>query len=651
MAIVNMKRLRVLAMASDRDELMKRLRHLGCVEISDPGGRLADPQWAALLKRGTSSLMETKSRMTDVNEALDVIRKYGTVKDGLFLKRSPISEREFLSTSAAERAQQAAQKVNGLLQELIRLQNEENRLISAQAALRPWESLEFSLESQGTAHVLYRLGVIPSGANPGEIQTELDASDAAAELLEAGADKEQHYLLLLCYRADEEKAMEILRPHGFSVVTFSNITGTAAQNTQRLDGELRENRRKQAEVTQALTACGEYRSALRAYADRLTADEKLDTDKEHLLTDGTIFFFEGWAPEDSVNSVKKLLEAHDCAWEFSDPQPEEIPSVPVKLKNNRFTRPLNLITEMYSLPAYDGLDPNPFMAPFFILFYGIMMADMGYGALMLILSYLILKKAKPKGTMRNLSELLGLCGVSTFIMGVVTGSFFGDFIPQIAKIINPNTSLKALPALFTPLNDTMKILIGSLVLGFIQVITGMIISFVKKIKDGKVADAVLFEGTWWVIYAGTALAILKIGTVRGVPVVLVVGAVMLLIGSTRGKKGFGKVGAFIGAVYNGVTGIFSDVMSYSRLMALMLAGSIIAQVFNSLGAITNNIIGFIIIAMIGNSLNFLLNILSCFVHDLRLQCLEFFGKFYKEGGKPFRPLAYQTKYVDIEEEQ
>lgn len=640
-----------MAMTSDRDDLMNQLRHLGCVEISEPDNKLKDPQWAALLKRGTSSLMETKSRMADVSAALDVIKKYGTLKDGLFLKRYSISEQKFLSDAAAENARRTAQKVNNLLQELLHLQNEENRLIAVRASMQPWEHLDLSLEAQGTKHVFYRLGVVPGEANLNEMQTALSASDAAAELLEAGADKQQHYLLLLCYRADEDKAMEVLRPRGFSVITFPNVIGTAMENAQRLGGELEKNRQKQAEVTKELTVCGEYRDALRAYADRLMTDEKLNTDQEHLLTDGTIFFFEGWVPADSENEVLNLLEVHDSAWEFADPQPEEIPSVPVKLKNNRFTRPLNLITEMYSLPAYDGLDPNPFMAPFFILFYGIMMADMGYGILMIILSMMILKKARPKGTMQNLSELMGLCGVSTFIMGVLTGSFFGDFIPQIAKIINPSTSLKELPALFTPLNDTMKILIGSLILGFIQIITGMMISFVKKIKDGDVTDAILSEGTWWVIYAGTALAILKVGTVSGVPVVLATGIVMLVVGSTRGKKGFGKVGAFIGAVYNGVTGIFSDVMSYSRLMALMLAGSIIAQVFNSLGAITNNVIGFIIIAMIGNTLNFLLNILGCFVHDLRLQCLEFFGKFYKEGGKPFRPLAYQTKYVDIEEEQ
>ena len=103
-----------------------------------------------------------------------------------------------------------------------------------------------------------------------------------------------------------------------------------------------------------------------------------------------------------------------------------------------------------------------------------------------------------------------------------------------------------------------------------------------------------------------------------------------------------------GAVYNGLTGWFGDILSYSRLMALMLAGSVIAQVFNTLGAIPGNIIVFIIISMAGNALNFALTLLGCYVHDLRLQCLEFFGKFYVDGGKPFSPLEINTRYVDVE---
>lgn len=119
---------------------------------------------------------------------------------------------------------------------------------------------------------------------------------------------------------------------------------------------------------------------------------------------------------------------------------------------------------------------------------------------------------------------------------------------------------------------------------------------------------------------------------------------------TRNAKGFGKLTALIGTVYNGATGFFSDILSYARLMALMLAGSVIAQVFNTLGEVSGSVAGFVIISLVGNALNFMLNLLGCYVHDLRLQCLEFFGRFYKEGGKPFRPLLINTKYVDIKEE-
>ena len=318
--------------------------------------------------------------------------------------------------------------------------------------------------------------------------------------------------------------------------------------------------------------------------------------------------------------------------------------MPVKLKNNWFTRPLNMVTEMYSLPAYGSLDPNPLMAPFFILFYGIMMADMGYGLLMMLASVVVLTKKKPKGGMAHFFGLLGLCGVSTFVMGILTGGFFGDFLTQISTLINPDNPI-VLPALFTPLNDTMMILVGAMCLGAVQIITGMAISFYKKLRDGQVMDAIWEELTWWIVFAGAALAILGITNV-----VLIVGGVMVLVGSGWNAKGFGKVTAVFGSLYNHVTGYFGDILSYSRLMALMLAGSVIAQVFNTLGAIPGNVIIFLIISLVGNTLNFALNLLGCYVHDLRLQCLEYFGKFYQDGGKPFRPLSWNTKYYDIVKE-
>ena len=149
-----------------------------------------------------------------------------------------------------------------------------------------------------------------------------------------------------------------------------------------------------------------------------------------------------------------------------------------------------------------------------------------------------------------------------------------------------------------------------------------------------------------------ALAIFGIGTVNGIPVVLTIGGLMLVFGGTREAKGFGKVTKLVGLIYNGVTGFFSDALSYVRLMALMLSGSVIASVFNTLGATFGNVVLFVIVSLIGNALNLALNLLGCYVHDLRLQCLEFFNRFYQEGGKPYRPLTIQPKYVDmIKEEQ
>lgn len=644
-----MKKLHVIAMADRREELLKGLLHLGCVEISEPGEVLADPQWASLFQRSGSSLAECKGQLTDVNTALDAIKQYAKLKDGMFIKRHPITEAEFLDAGAAEKAQAACDAVREQLGILTKAQSEAGRLESRAAALKPWESLDLPLERSGTAHTIFRLGVCPGQTDVGAIRVQMEAEGLAAELYEISADKLQKYLLVIVHRGDEEKTQELLRPFGFSAVTFQGMTGTAAENIRSLERDLEANKKTQDDAAAAIAASAENRDALRIYADRLRAEAAKEQCAESVLTDETVLYFQGWVPAEQEKAVGAFLTEKGCAWETLDPTEEEIPDVPVQLKNNWLTKPLNMVTEMYSLPRYDNVDPNPLMAPFFILFYGIMMADMGYGLLMFLAGFLISKKYAPKGTMGNLFGLMTLCGVSTFIMGALTGGFFGDFIPQLAKIINPESTLE-LPYLFTPLQDTMAILVGSLVLGFIQILTGMAISFVKKAKDGHVMDGVWDEGSWWVIFIGAALAILKIGNIGKWPVVLIAGCVMLVIGSTRNAKGFGKLGALIGAIYNGVTGYFSDIMSYSRLMALMLAGSIIASVFNQLGAVTNNVAGFVIISLIGNALNFALNLLGCYVHDLRLQCLEFFNRFYQDGGKPFLPLTFETNYVDIKEE-
>ena len=646
MSIVKMKRLRLIALARDRDELLSSLLHAGCVEVSEPPADLADP----LLRRDKARVAEAKSELAELKQALSVLRRQAPQKEGLLTPRQVVRERDLLDHGAMAAALEKARTVNDHAKAAGQCSARETRLNAELQSLRPWEACDLPLNEAGTRCVAVLLGTVPSAVDFDAMAGAVSEAAEASQVTLLSADGQQQCLEVLVHRSQEGAALEALRSYGFSLPQFKDASGTARDNVRRLEEEMEAVRAQRQAELDAIRAMGPETGALKLCVDQVQQVLATEETKERILAGGSILCLSGWVDEPHVPALEQALRAFDCAWELTDPAPEEYPKVPVKLQNGPLTRCMNMVTEMYALPVYGTVDPNPLMAPFFILFYGIMMADMGYGLLMVLGAVFMIKKMRARGGMRNFAELLFYCGISTFVIGALTGGFFGDFLPQLAAIINPETTFTALPALFTPLEDTMAILVGSLVLGFIQIITGQVVSFVKKARDGHLWDGVWDEGPWWMIYLGVGLAVLGVGNVAGYPVALIVGILMLAYGSTRNSKGIGKVGAFVGAVYNGATGIFGDVLSYARLMALMLSGSIIASVFNTLGAITGNVITFVLIAMVGNALNFALNLLGCYVHDLRLQCLEFFKTFYQDGGKPFRPLAINTKYVDIKEE-
>ena len=642
MSIVKMKRLRLIALARDRDELLSSLLHAGCVEVSEPPADLADP----LLRRDKARVAEAKSELAELKQALSVLRRQAPQKEGLLTPRQVVRERDLLDHGAMAAALEKARTVNDHAKAAGQCSARETRLNAELQSLRPWEACDLPLNEAGTRCVAVLLGTVPSAVDFDAMAGAVSEAAEASQVTLLSADGQQQCLEVLVHRSQEGAALEALRSYGFSLPQFKDASGTARDNVRRLEEEMEAVRAQRQAELDAIRAMGPETGALKLCVDQVQQVLATEETKERILAGGSILCLDGWVDEPNVSKLEQALAAFDCAWELTDPAPEEYPKVPVKLQNGPLTRCMNMVTEMYALPVYGTVDPNPLMAPFFILFYGIMMADMGYGILMVLGAIFMIKKLRAKGGMRNFAELLFYCGISTFVLGAITGGFFGDFLTQLVSIISPGTEF-ALPALFTPMNDTIAILGGSLVLGFIQIITGQIVSFVEKTRKGHLMDAIWDEGTWWVLYLAVGLLALGVGNIAGYPVVLIIGIVMLAVGSTRNAKGFGKIGSFVGAVYNGVTGIFSDVLSYSRLMALMLSGSIIASVFNTLGSITGNVIGFVIIAMIGNTLNFGLNILGCFVHDLRLQCLEYFGKFYEDGGKPFRPLEINTQYVTV----
>ena len=643
--IERMKKLTLLAVASERKALLKDLMLLGCVELTEQA--VTDDSLPVLKGMGQTGLATEKVRHAAITNALKLLDKYAPAKKS-FLAPLPDAELNvLLDETTLDADVELSEHIAELEERIRRASAEEAREKAAIEALTPWAALDLPLGFHGTERAAVTLCSFPAALDMAEADLTLGAAAPEAQLLRVSDDRSLHYAVLVCLREEQDAAAEALRPLGFSIMTVQETSGTAKEGIAAAEARLAELAEEKQQCASAIASHADSRDELKLRADTLsTRIDRAEAESKLLRTESTVCLT-GWVLAEREAELAKTLEKYDCAWETAEPGKDEYPEVPVKLKNNRVTRALNMVTEMYSLPAYDGVDPNPLMAPFFILFYGIMLADMAYGLIMIIAALVVLKKKKPRKGTRNFFELMLWCGISTTIMGALTGGFFSDAPLQIAQIINPDTTWQGLPALFTPLDDTIMILIGAMCLGFIQIITGMIISVVEKVKNGEIFDAVFNEGTWWVIFVGLALWVLGIGSVGGVPVVLAIGGVMLFIGSAKGKKGFGIFTGFIGAIYNGVTGYFGDILSYSRLMALMLAGSVIAQVFNTIGAIFGNVFIFIIISLFGNALNFALNLLGCFVHDLRLQCLEFFKAFYKDGGKPFKPLEINTKYVTV----
>ena len=643
MAILKMKKLRICGVSEEQTQLIRQLQLLGSVEIGAPCA-LTDTQGVQVFCAGdgksADALLRTSARLTS---ALETLKHYETKKGGLFAARPEKTIGELFSDEAYAAALDTAQAVLDAQDARSRLAAEKSRLTAVRESFVPWQQLPLPLETLGTQHTRILLGTVPAQTDLEALRARVFEAADEVQLEQISADQQSLYLLVFVHKCAAEAVGAALREAGFALTTFDGVQGTAAENIRRTDEAIAACEQQDAEKLAELTALAEQKSALQLAFDRCTQEISKAQAADRLVHSEKTFCLGGWVPCEDVGKLEALLSGFCCAWELTDPAPEEYPDVPVKLKNNKLTWPLNMVTEMYSLPAYDGVDPNPLMAPFFILFYGIMMADMGYGLLMILASIIITKKSRPKGTSGQMFGLMFSCGISTFLMGALTGGFFGDFLPQLVGIIDPDTTFKALPSLFTPLDDTITILIGAMALGFVQIVTGMAISFVEKIKKCQIMDAIWEELTWWIVFAGIACMALGVTNI-----VLYVGLAMVVVGSGWSAKGFGKVTAIFGSVYNHVTGYFGDILSYSRLMTLMLAGSVIASVFNTLGAIPGNVVFFLLVSVAGNGLNFALNLLSCYVHDLRLQCLEYFGKFYQDGGKPFEPLAINTKYVDIQ---
>ena len=644
MSIVKMSRLRIIAPQNIRRSLLSELARIGCVEIDHSADILADPQWSAVLHR-LDEVGDSAKKLTTLTSALEALSKYAPVKTSFLSPRRQITEQAFKDPHQVEEAMAAAEQLNTHMRQIASNYAEEGRLAARKAALVPWKSMDIPLGTEYGTQFKVLFGVCPA-AIPVDSILETASALEGCSLTLVSTDREQHYLLLVAHLGILDEALDQLKARGFSLVTFKDVQGTAADNIAQLDRQLADLDRQRGQLIGQVQGMASQKASLEQTLDVLTIESHREDVLNGLMATAKTVYLEGWLPSDSEAAVAALLEKQGCAYEFSAPTDDEEP--PVLLHDPVLMQPYGMVSDLYALPTYrSNLDPVPFMAPFFFIFFGLMMADVGYGILISLGGYYILKKARPQGGLRDMAMMAVQCGISTIFWGVMFGSYFGNIVYAFSSnMLGHPVTIN--PVLFDPMTNPIPLFIISIVFGVIQLFTGMGLNAYGMIRRGDVLGAVYDIGFWYLLLGGFIVCIINVKLGLAISAAGALG--ILLMAGRSHKSIIRRLLSGLGALY-GSTSYLSDVLSYSRLLALSLATAVIAQVMNTMATLGGkSVIGwifFFLIFIIGHLFNLAINLLGTFVHTSRLQYIEFFGKFFESGGRRFAPLYNKTKFVEV----
>ncbi|MCL2084176.1 MAG: V-type ATP synthase subunit I [Oscillospiraceae bacterium] len=645
-----MKKLELIGLNQDRDRLLSELMRLSCAQIEEQNGLLSDADAAGLLSRAAADTADIRTALNTLKQALDTLIKHAHPKRGMFEPRPVMSEKELLDGGALREASAVSDAIMASQRGIAELNTEEGRLQNRRAALGPWRGLLAPLSVGPAENCFIGLGVCPAMSDMEELKKLLFVNAPLSELYVISSDREQHYLMFFCHNSQWHEAYALLKSYSFSAMRFKDVDTTASEACDECDARIEEIGRERAALEREICSHAGDRDKLEHAIDALGVCLSRAEAAERALSTRLCFRVAAWVEAPRVSDVERVLGRCACAWEFSEPDADgERP--PIKLKNSKLLEPFNMVTDMYSPPDYFNVDPNPLFSFFFALFFGIMYADLGYGLVLVALGLFVTFKVKARGMIGQMFRLMIIVGASSAVMGLVFGGFFSDALNVAGKTFFNTDSWGIRPLWFDPMQDPLKVLIACLAVGGVQVLFGMGIKAYILIRDGKPLDALMDVGSWWLLFAGIAVAALGGGMW-----VAIAGAAALVLTQGRGAKNiFGKIAGGLGSLYD-ITAYLSDVLSYCRLMALCMAGAVIGSVFNMLAGMVAGgfIIGpllFAVVFLVGHSFNMAINIIGTYVHAARLQYLEFFGKFYEGGGKAFRPLAVSTKYVDIVKEE
>lgn len=670
MAVLQMQRISICALKKNRKAILEKLQSMGVMEVSqfleeEEGFQRMDTANA----RGSF-----EKAAASVDRALDILQIYAPEKKSML---SSLAGKDLIGKEKyrqiigdKERLLRTANEIQSLDRERAEQKSEILKLENSIESLTPWLPLEVPMDYAGTKHTQMLLGTMPGECNLEQIYSAIaekapDAQGFEVHIVSAG--QEGTYLTVFCLKEEAHQIEEALRAKGFARPS-QMLQEVPAAAKSRMEEEIHKRGQKITEIEQKLSGLGDKRKNLQLLADyyRIRADkyEVLGTLPQTERT----FFISGYVPAKYTDKLKNALESkYDCVVDIEELKEDE--EAPVLLQNNSFSESAEGVLESYGLPGKGEIDPTAIMSVFYVFLFGLMLSDAAYGAIVSIACGVVLAKFPRMGEgMKKSLKLFFWCGLSTLFWGIMFGGYFGDLVDVVSRTFFGRQV--SIPALwFIPLNDPMKLLIYSMLFGLIHLFTGLGIKGYMCIKDKRYMDFFCDVVLWFLFLLGLIIMFLPtdiFASVAGTKIVFpavvnllgkaaaIAGAVGILLMSGRENKNFGlriALGAY--DLYN-VTGWLSDVLSYSRLLALGLATGVIAQVVNQMGSMAGNsifgVILFIVVFIVGHTLNLAINLLGAYVHTNRLQYVEFFGKFYEGGGRMFNPFKENTKYADIKEE-
>jgi V/A-type H+-transporting ATPase subunit I len=612
--IIPMKKAQIVILKEDEKQLLTSLQKFGNFML------VSDEE----IKENDVSGEE--AYLNRLEGIINLVESYKTKKklfDHLDLDYSEFIKNDPSRVELVERIEEISKRMDVLKQD-------SESCLEQIKTLTPFEGLDIPLNKLNpTKYVRFVIGLIDLNKLQ-QISDNLNEFHLDYKVLKN--TQEGNGLFLAIYYDEFKEVMSFIRNAGFNEVSLPKVDKTVDELVNDLYNKVTNINQEYINLENELKEISSDINELKILNDQISS--KLEIKKAPTFKTQATVYLKGWVRSDKLNEFEHAIKDATNIYDLSieDPGDDELP--PTFTKNNEFVEPFEAITDMFDTPHPQELDPNPIMSVWYWLIFGMMMGDAGYGVLMFIVFSLLIRLQKPKGGALKLMKVLLYSSVSTFIWGILFGSYFG---------------FTFYPILVEPINEPIKLMVISLIIGGAHIISGLIFKMYALLKNGKILDAIFDQLSWILVIIGIGMMFLPDFSSIGQIIAIIGAGLIAVFGGRKSKNIFGKLFGGILGLYN-ITGYMSDILSYSRILALILSSAVIGSVMNMLaGMVQGSPIGFffsILIYIVGHVFNLAMGLLSAYVHDSRLQYIEFFGKFYEGGGYEFKPLTLNLKFIN-----